>query len=497
MNLVDNFIEIKKLKYGTVNLMKEYSYDKTYLDLHKYNTLQNPNIQLDKDGIFKIDIRNEYQYYPVSHAIYALECISKYYIYKEEEYKNTFMKYIDYFIKNQDKNNGGWPIEFNYKYAVVGISELVSPWYSALAQGFIISCMVRAYYLTNNIEYLNSAILGSKIFNIDVKDGGIKGIFLDRYIFYEEYPTTPGTYVLNGFMFSLMGLYDLYMATNNIEVKKLLLDGLETLKECISMYDIGFLSMYDLTNHTTLANPAKYHYGYHLTHCRELSALLCWDIVKSSDAYIVLEKIFNRWLSYADGNMAFFRLREDECVFNILKKYYRVNEVCNISLDYSDKSKEDILYALHIYKDNYTKHIQKYPYSKNNELTYIFKKAGKYKLIAYYKDKFSNISSKTINITVLDTEPFDINDLDVSVTKNLDNLTINLSYKGKYEDLKYAYYLIKDKEAIEKHWYSNDNTHVFNIKDNGIYEIRYFIENEYKERITNITEQYIYDDVTV
>ena len=49
MNLVDNFIEIKKLKYGTVNLMKEYSYDKTYLDLHKYNTLQNPNIHLDKD----------------------------------------------------------------------------------------------------------------------------------------------------------------------------------------------------------------------------------------------------------------------------------------------------------------------------------------------------------------------------------------------------------------------------------------------------------------
>ena len=25
---------------------------------------------------------------------------------------------------------------------------------------------------------------------IDVKDGGIKGIFLDRYIFYEEYPTS-------------------------------------------------------------------------------------------------------------------------------------------------------------------------------------------------------------------------------------------------------------------------------------------------------------------
>lgn len=42
--------------------------------------------------------------------------------------------------------------------------------------------------------------------------GGVRNELFGR-AWYEEYPTTPGSFVLNGFMYALIGLYDLSSAT--------------------------------------------------------------------------------------------------------------------------------------------------------------------------------------------------------------------------------------------------------------------------------------------
>ena len=47
------------------------------------------------------------------------------------------------------------------------------------------------------------------MFNISSTDGGVKAVFMDKFEWYEEYPTNPSTFILNGFMYSLLGLYDL------------------------------------------------------------------------------------------------------------------------------------------------------------------------------------------------------------------------------------------------------------------------------------------------
>lgn len=39
---------------------------------------------------------------------------------------------------------------------------------------------------------------------------GVVNRLFDKIVWYEEYPTTPGLFVLNGFIYSLIGLYDLY-----------------------------------------------------------------------------------------------------------------------------------------------------------------------------------------------------------------------------------------------------------------------------------------------
>lgn len=39
--------------------------------------------------------------------------------------------------------------------------------------------------------------------------GGVRTYFPGGFVWYEEYPTTPSLFVLNGFIYSLLGLYDL------------------------------------------------------------------------------------------------------------------------------------------------------------------------------------------------------------------------------------------------------------------------------------------------
>lgn len=57
-------------------------------------------------------------------------------------------------------------------------------------------------------------------------EGGVLNKIFDN-IWYEEYPTVPGTYVLNGFMYALIGLYDFSQTPSALapKAKKLFNEG--------------------------------------------------------------------------------------------------------------------------------------------------------------------------------------------------------------------------------------------------------------------------------
>ena len=69
----------------------------------------------------------------------------------------------------------------------------------------------------------------------DAKDGGVRNKFMNKYTWYEEYPFSDGLYVLNGFMYSMIGLYDLLSADGapedlKITAKEIFYVGFESLK---------------------------------------------------------------------------------------------------------------------------------------------------------------------------------------------------------------------------------------------------------------------------
>ena len=133
-----------------------------------------------------------------------------------------------------------------------------------MAQGHAISLLARAYYHSKGDKrYLRAALDGLKLFRIPSYQGGVLATFLGKYAWYEEYPTTPHSFVLNGFIYSLLGLYDLNStapANQSNEAAVLFEQGMASLKKMLLLYDTGSGTSYDL-RHFTLGKQSSFFFG--------------------------------------------------------------------------------------------------------------------------------------------------------------------------------------------------------------------------------------------
>ncbi len=88
--------------------------------------------------------------------------------------------------------------------------------------------------------------------------------------FFEEYPTRPASFVLNGGIFALYGAYDVAAVLGDEAAQSTFDDAVETLARNISRWDTGRWSRYDLFPHP-IANVATL--GYHRLHVAQFRAL--------------------------------------------------------------------------------------------------------------------------------------------------------------------------------------------------------------------------------
>lgn len=171
------------------------------------------------------------------------------------EHIAQFYDAAEWFVRNQNEKTGGWPNPVKRKLSE--FAELKQGWYSAMGQGHAISLLARAYYHSNgDVRYLRAAMNGLKPFRVPSKQGGVLARFMGKFEWYEEYPTTPASFVLNGFIYSLLGLYDLNATAPRSlshEAGILFDQGMLSLKKMLSLFDTGSGSIYDL-RHFTLGN---------------------------------------------------------------------------------------------------------------------------------------------------------------------------------------------------------------------------------------------------
>ena len=205
--------------------------------------------------------------------------------------RNLTLKYLtlaDWFDHNKVKiaNSYCWHIHIDYNPEY----HLSNPWISAMTQGEAISVLTRATLLTGDQKYESIANEAFNIFQVDVKNGGLLNHF-NSYPVFEECPTpNKPMVVLNGFIFALFGLYDLYLLNRNEKAIYLFYQGIESIKKLLPYFDTG-----KWTNYYLFDYPKNYYssFTYHYLVTEQLRSLY----------FISGDKIFleysERWQGYS------------------------------------------------------------------------------------------------------------------------------------------------------------------------------------------------------
>jgi heparosan-N-sulfate-glucuronate 5-epimerase len=146
-------------------------------------------------------------------------------------------------------------------------------WASAMEQGQAASLLTRLWRLHHGRRWLVAARRAMRPLTVSVRDGGLTADF-NGLPYYEEYPTRPPSYTLNGFMFTLIGIYDLADTGRSRRAVRLWRDGLRTLKVALPFYDEGpKISAYHVAHLTQPPHPVHASNWYHRVHVIQLYAL--------------------------------------------------------------------------------------------------------------------------------------------------------------------------------------------------------------------------------
>ncbi len=149
---------------------------------------------------------------------------------------------------------GGYPYHFDY-------FDCKSGWTSALAQARGVSVMVRAWKATGDLKYLDSAQRAIALFDVPVTEGGYLAIFEpEQCPFFEEYPEM-NSVVMNGFLSTAFGLWELAEWAEDEKARQLLDLALDSLEKMLPHFVHDGWTVYDLRPGETRPNPhsAFYH----------------------------------------------------------------------------------------------------------------------------------------------------------------------------------------------------------------------------------------------
>lgn len=190
--------------------------------------------------------------FPIAIFQYGLGAYDLFLLTNEERYLTQFKKSVDWAVNNQ-KDFGAWD-NFGFIYPKAP--------YSSMCQGEGASLLVRAYEQYNDVIYLKAAKKAIDFMLIPKKNGGTAEYISNDLILY-EYTNKP--YVLNGWIFSIFGIYDLSIKDNSY--KEILDQALDSLERNICLFDNGYWSMYDSGGKIT--SPF-----YHNLHIAQLEAII-------------------------------------------------------------------------------------------------------------------------------------------------------------------------------------------------------------------------------
>ena len=272
--------------------------------------------QVDEDGIPVNDYTRKLlirgvtgrTYSPLTVSHWALGAYDDWLCTGERKHHELFLRRADWLVENQVRKDGAgwwyygvpWGMPYNVK----------PPWASAMAQGFALSALMRAYQQTSRVAYRQAAQYALKSFDVSVDEGGITSRDELGNVFYEEVPSQPPHHILNGHVFALFGLHDYHRSTGDSHASELFEMGVAAVRNRLPDYDVGFWSKYSLNpspgwrSHWNIAAPI-----YQQVHVDLLRFL----------RVITGDQVFDRWAARWEAQQRTAAGRLLEIVFIVFK----------------------------------------------------------------------------------------------------------------------------------------------------------------------------------
>jgi heparosan-N-sulfate-glucuronate 5-epimerase len=221
------------------------------------------NYHFDADGIpiipSYIDVDDDKMiYYPISIGQYGLAIFHTWLRTRDDADNVRFLKIVDWFYENRVEDAKGVYWLSDVPKPEYRINE---PWPSAFSQSRGLSILLRGWQITGESKYRLAAEAALKIFDIPAANGGVL-TQTDLGPFYEEYPTVFPTMVLDGFFFSLCGLYDAARALQSTKARDLFDAGIESIKKWLPRYDLGHWMRYNYCREKFYPDPDPATIGY-------------------------------------------------------------------------------------------------------------------------------------------------------------------------------------------------------------------------------------------
>lgn len=230
------------------------------------------NVTFDDAGVIMVRRGSGYVHNPVTISQYGLQQFSYWSANGDASARHKAVLQANWLIRNQDPATGRW--SYGYPFSVGGMSEtLPAGWSSAMAQGQAISLLSRIYRaFPTKGTYRTAALRAKWPLRRSVIEGGLTAQFMGMP-HYEEYPTSTPCLALNGFQFTLVGLWDGAQNLDDGEAQQFFDEGWRTMVETLPHYDVVSTSAYHL-GHLTKP-PRKVHNAdhYHRIHVMLLGVL--------------------------------------------------------------------------------------------------------------------------------------------------------------------------------------------------------------------------------
>lgn len=199
-----------------------------YNDLTEKVTKDAPEILVPK---YHVDTGEEI-YFSIGIFQYGLAAYDLFIRTKEEVYKGKLLACADWAVNNQQED-GSW-VTFAY--------ENPEHPFSSMAQGEGISMLIRAHIETQNEKYLSTIHKAKDFMLKPISEGGATNYSGNDVYLYE---CTHDPLILNGWIFSLWGLYDYCKYFSDTEVRNVLDATLYSLQKKLPEFDIKYWSKYE------------------------------------------------------------------------------------------------------------------------------------------------------------------------------------------------------------------------------------------------------------